>query len=166
MKTLVARFFFFSLALLAALNLTAGTKTAQMGTISGKLLDGQTQESIPQANVIVLRASDNAYVCSVATRADGSFSVSNLPFGQYRLRTTVLGYQQLRPVFQVNARQPRLALGSVALVPMSAPVAASTLAGTPVSNPFLKHTAVGQATKYVLTAGHTRRYAKRPVVRS
>ncbi|GAA4388062.1 carboxypeptidase regulatory-like domain-containing protein [Hymenobacter koreensis] len=165
MKTFVIRFCFFVVALFAGFSFaSAGTSTAK-GAITGKLLDGHTREAIPQANVIVLRASDNVYVCSVTTRADGSFSIGNLPMGNYRLRTTVLGYEQPYPVFQVSTRQPRLALGSVALVPMASPVAVHVQTGLPVSNLLGKQTKVGQASKFVLNTTQPGRYAKRSVVR-
>ncbi|WP_400191256.1 carboxypeptidase regulatory-like domain-containing protein [Hymenobacter sp. B81] len=168
MKTLAVRFFLLAIALFLGFNAaTAGTSSSAkaVGVISGKLLDADTREAIPQANVIVLRLSDNRFVCSVVTRADGSFSVANLPFGQYRLRTTVLGYEQLRPAFQVSARQPKLTLGSLALVPMNAPLARFT--ALPASNPLdSKASKVGQASKCVLTATQPRRYARRAIVRS
>jgi hypothetical protein len=165
MKRFAFRSFFLGLASLLSLYATATPGAKPSGLVSGKLLDGQTKEPIPQAQVIVLRAADNAYVCSVATRPDGSFSMSALPFGQYRLYTTVLGYQQMHPVFRVNAQQPHLALGAVALVPLTAPITKVSLTGTLVNHHVVAQPKVGQASRFVLHNTTPQRHSARRIVR-
>ncbi|UOQ82236.1 carboxypeptidase-like regulatory domain-containing protein [Hymenobacter sp. 5414T-23] len=60
--------------------LPAQAQSGQRGSLSGRLFDGQTQEPIPHANVILLRASDNQFVKSVETDAKGHFTAGNLPW--------------------------------------------------------------------------------------
>lgn len=106
---------------LALSTLSAQAQSGQRGSLSGRLFDGQTQEPIPHANVVLLRASDNRFVKSVETDAKGVFQASNLPLGQYKFRTTVLGYQEVNPKVAFHARQTRVALGSVVMVPLNTP---------------------------------------------
>jgi hypothetical protein len=155
MKTSFAfRFFLSAFALVFALYTTAASKVPAAngldGQLSGIILDGDTHEPIPQANVVLLRASDRSYVATVATRADGSFQFSHLPFGEYTVQTTVLGYQPLHPVFQLDARKPSVKLGEVTLTPLTEPVLKTT--------PARISTKVGHASSSVLTATqlHTR----------
>lgn len=96
-------------------------KSSPRGTISGRLFDGQTQEPIPHANVILLRASDNTFVKSVETDANGVFRADKLPLGQYKVRTTVLGYHPVNPTVAFHARRTQVALGSVVMVPLTTP---------------------------------------------
>jgi hypothetical protein len=127
MKTSVAfRFLFSALALVVALYATAAKASRSQpctGQLSGVILDGATHEPIPLTNVVLLRASDQAYVATVATRADGSFQFKGLPHGQYQVRPIILGYEPFRSVVQLDTQHPQQSLGHVSLVPFGKPVA-------------------------------------------
>ncbi|UYZ60555.1 carboxypeptidase-like regulatory domain-containing protein [Hymenobacter latericus] len=128
MKTTAAfRSLLSALALMLALYATAAV-TSRTGQITGTVLDAATKESIPRAHVVLLRARDNAYVATATTAPDGSFRFRNLPFGQYKLRTTILGYEEPHTMLNVNALQPRVNLGKVQLEPLSLPSEQSPLA--------------------------------------
>lgn len=62
----------------------AGTK----GKIVGKVVDGETNEGLPGANVIVVGTNQGA-----ATDLDGRFMILNLPPGNYTLKASMMGYQ-------------------------------------------------------------------------
>ncbi|TGD80772.1 carboxypeptidase-like regulatory domain-containing protein [Hymenobacter wooponensis] len=122
MKTSFASCTLLGLSLLfTASVLPAQAQSGQRGSLTGRLFDGQTQEPIPHANVVLLRASDNFFVKSVETDAKGVFRAGNLPLGQYKFRTTVLGYQAVNPKVAFHARQTHVALGSVVMVPLNTP---------------------------------------------
>lgn len=106
---------------LASLQLVASGP--ENGRLTGKLLDGETNEPIPHANVVLLRASDHAFVRSVATTADGSFKFNNIPLGDYTVRTTVLGYQSLKPVVGLSMMRGKVSLGTVVMQPLTRNVA-------------------------------------------
>lgn len=154
MKTFAPFRLFLSVLTLATLTQYAtATQPARSGQLSGVLHDGGTHEAIPRANVVLLRATDGAYVATAATRADGSFSFRDVPFGQYRLQPTVLGYEPLRPVVAVSARQPRQALGTVELMPYgNAATLAGRLVGTPDPAPASRRAKVGNAGRFALTS--------------
>jgi hypothetical protein len=122
MKTFLASGVLLGISLLCSLNvLPAQAQSGQQGSLSGRLYDGQTQEPIPHANVVLLRASDNRYVKTIETDAHGYFKAAKLPLGQYKVRTTVLGYQAINPTVAFYGRQTRVALGYVVMLPLSAP---------------------------------------------
>ena len=158
MKTFAPFRLFLSVLALATVALyapAAAPKPASnaAGQLSGTLHDGGTHEAIPRANVVLLRATDGAYVATAATRADGSFEFRNVPFGQYRLLPTVLGYEPLQPAVAVSARHPRQALGTVELTPFGGGAClAGQLVGTPEPAPRSRAAKVGNAGRYVLTS--------------
>ncbi|MBC6991969.1 MULTISPECIES: carboxypeptidase regulatory-like domain-containing protein [Hymenobacter] len=127
MKTsFINRTLFGIIFVLACLQLSA--RTFYNGTLTGKLLDGETNEPIPYATVALLNADDNAYIRDVKTDANGSFKVEKVPFGKYKMSTTVLGYQQMQPKVVFNAVQTRVAVGQVALQPVFRTMVARTAA--------------------------------------
>lgn len=111
---------------LAGLQLSAST--FYNGTVTGTLRDGETNEPIPSATVAILRATDNAVIRTVTTQADGSFQVGKVPFGQYKLATTVLGFRPQQPRITVNGVQTRIAVGTVSLQPLQASSTKATAA--------------------------------------
>jgi hypothetical protein len=122
MKTFLASAALLGVSLLCSLSVVpAQAQSGQRGSLSGRLFDGQTQEPIPHAYVVLLRASDNRFVKTVETDANGVFKAANLPLGQYKVRTTVLGYQAVNPTVALHGRQPRVALGWVIMLPLHAP---------------------------------------------
>ena len=143
MKTLAAfRTLFAAATLLSAATLPAvalpgaaapeapAAATSAPGTVSGRLFDGQSQEPIPHAYVVVVRAADGRFIKSGETDAQGWFRVTGLPLGSYSVRTTVLGYHALNPVVALRAARPGHSLGTVVMVPLNMPVA-TRAAGRP-----------------------------------
>jgi hypothetical protein len=160
MKTSAAFRFVLSASALALVALyapaAAPTPAATPGQLTGALRDGATHEPIPQANVVLLRAADGAYVATAATRRDGTFEFCNLPYGQYRLQTTVLGYEPVRPIIALSAQHPQLQLGPVALTPYGTPLAVLQAARPGQASAATK---VGNAGRYVLTLARLHRPA-------
>ncbi len=60
------------------------------GEIHGKVVDGATQQPLPGVNV---RAAETAY--GAATNERGIYRVVNMPVGTYRLRFSMVGYQEV-----------------------------------------------------------------------
>ncbi|HEX8350905.1 MAG TPA: carboxypeptidase regulatory-like domain-containing protein [Hymenobacter sp.] len=120
-SSLLNRILFGFILLLAGLQLSAAT--FYNGTLTGTLLDADTQEPIPHANVVLLRTSDHAYVRHVTTSADGSFRLDKVPFGRYTFTTTVLGYEPLQPTITFNGLKTRVALGKVVMQPANSRLA-------------------------------------------
>ncbi len=60
---------------------------AQSGKISGRVIDSQTKEGLPFANVVILGTNLGA-----ATNLDGDYVILNIPPGTYKIRASMTGY--------------------------------------------------------------------------
>lgn len=103
--------------------------TAHCGTLTGVLRDADTHEPIPGTNVVLISSAGKQLICSGKTRADGTFRLEKVPFGSYSVRTTVLGYHLQQPKVTFSAKQAHVALGTLSLKPMNAPLLAFSTAG-------------------------------------
>lgn len=63
---------------------------AQYGKITGKVIDRETGEALVGANVLIVGTSMGA-----ATNADGIYTILNVIPGDYSLRSSYVGYQQV-----------------------------------------------------------------------
>jgi hypothetical protein len=63
---------------------------AQTGSITGVVVNQQTQEPLAAVNVLVLGTQVGA-----STSLDGKFSIQNIPVGTYELRASLVGFQTL-----------------------------------------------------------------------
>ncbi|PJJ59962.1 carboxypeptidase regulatory-like domain-containing protein [Hymenobacter chitinivorans] len=110
---------FMFVALLISSVQGSSTPTAHCGTLTGVLRDADTHEPIPGTNVVLVTSTGNRLVCSAKTRPDGTFRLINVPFGSYKVHTTVLGYQLQQPTVAFNAKQAHVALGTLSLQPLN-----------------------------------------------
>lgn len=85
--------------LLLALLLAVGTiysSTAQVGqgTIKGKVLNNETGEPVPFANVTLMTGSDQ--IIGTTTDFDGNYTLKPIPPGSYDLQVSYVGFQTQR----------------------------------------------------------------------
>ncbi|HUF89660.1 MAG TPA: TonB-dependent receptor [Gemmatimonadota bacterium] len=102
-----------SFALLATLLLAAAPAAAQTGSLSGRIMDAESGETIANAVIRVL-TPDGRDVAGDLTDSDGRFTVRAAP-GSYVLEVTSLGFASRRIEVQVGAEAGEPV--SVALVP-------------------------------------------------
>lgn len=75
------------------LSLSPSILLAQNGSITGTLLDRETSEPVTGGIVRVFTpGSDSSLVSGAETEAGGTFTISDLPPGTYRLTATYIGY--------------------------------------------------------------------------
>jgi hypothetical protein len=67
----------------------------QAQVITGKIVDAQSEEPLPYANVVLIQAADSAFVKGVVTGESGSFGMEVPQSGQFLLRISYMGYEQL-----------------------------------------------------------------------
>lgn len=72
--------------------MTLGNVFAQQGSIKGNVIDGETKEAVPTANVIVKAGETEE---GVLTDLDGNFSITNLIPGNYIVEISLMGYQTI-----------------------------------------------------------------------
>src|SRR4030042_335031 len=66
---------------------------AQSGIITGVVTDKATNDKIPFANVVSVLKSNTASQKGTVSDKDGKFSIDNLPFGNYDVVISFIGYQ-------------------------------------------------------------------------
>ncbi|MHB9041312.1 MAG: carboxypeptidase-like regulatory domain-containing protein, partial [Melioribacteraceae bacterium] len=71
---------------------------AQSGTIKGKVITNENEPLI-NANVIIIGTQLGA-----ATLPDGTFEIKNVPFGQYTIETSLIGYGKNKKTILLNAK--------------------------------------------------------------
>ena len=58
------------------------------GKISGKLIESESGESLPGANIVIVRTSIGA-----ATDSEGDYFILNVAHGTYNVKATMVGYE-------------------------------------------------------------------------
>ncbi len=71
---------------------------AESGVIQGVVKDAQTGDPLPGANILVVGTSLGA-----SSDLDGSFVIRNVPAGNYKIRTTYIGYRADEEAIEVTA---------------------------------------------------------------
>ena len=79
--------------------LLATSVFAQTGKIKGKVVDGQTGDGLPGANVIV-----EGTMTGAAADMEGNFIINGVPVGTYSVMATMMGYgkQKVTNLFVVE----------------------------------------------------------------
>lgn len=86
------------------------------GEIVGSLKDAQTGQSIEYGNIVLFRYKDSSMVSGTVSGKDGFFSLSDIPFGNYFLRASFIGYStKILDSVKINPRSLKLNLGEIKL---------------------------------------------------
>ncbi len=86
-------------------------------TVSGQLIDAQSQQPLSYATVTVTSVSDGITVTGALTEKDGRFVVSGLPEGQYLINSEFLGYLPTETPLLVGGLNDIYSLGEITLQP-------------------------------------------------
>lgn len=89
--------------LLLTLLFTATTAFAQ-GTVKGRVLDKRTNQPLSFVTVRLTQTSDTTFLRGATTDADGSFQITGLPDGSYKLSVSFMGYKDAERTFNVSAQ--------------------------------------------------------------
>ena len=99
--------------LFVSYNVVAQTKA---GTASGRVLNGKDKTPLDYASVAVKRLFGDSSVAGVgATNANGTFSVTGLPAGKYRLFVAYLGLKSINKDFELSPATPGIDFGSLTM---------------------------------------------------
>lgn len=89
-------------------------QTTGEGKISGKIIDAQTNETIPFASAILLDRKTKATVKIVQTDIDGIFTINNLPKGVFTFKASYVGFQTMvRDSVQISDAVKTVDFGSI-----------------------------------------------------
>lgn len=116
-----------SLALLILVITAAGNVMAQPaqrgagmgqrgGVLTGRVIDGDLDQPIQYATIILFANQDSSKVTGATTGEDGQFLLTNVPPGQYYAKVSFLGYESVyQPDIQVQRGGGRVPMGEIAL---------------------------------------------------
>lgn len=82
------------------------TTTALWGQshiIAGKVVDQQTLEPLPFANVALFTTNDTLFYRGKSTDIDGSYTIGDVSSGTYLLRITMVGYQTFFKTIEITS---------------------------------------------------------------
>ena len=88
--------------------------SSERGSISGKLIDGITEEPISEANIRILTQKDSVFVTGKASNKNGSFSIP-INNGNYIVHMTYIGYEDVFKNITITSRSPSVNLGNILL---------------------------------------------------
>lgn len=89
------------LIIFCLLVLAAATCHAQ-GSVRGKIVDRESNESMPFVNVAVYDKTGGKLLKGAISDEKGLFQITDLPYGEYMLKVTFLGYKELDRDFAVT----------------------------------------------------------------
>ena len=88
------------------------------GEIFGNILDSLTEKGVGYATIIALKQPDDKMMGGVVTEDNGNFSISDLPFGNYKLKISFVGYNTLFITdVKLNPDQTTVQLKNLVLAP-------------------------------------------------
>lgn len=92
---------FFLLFFVAA----GASSLAQNAEVSGKIIDGDSKETLPFANIFI-----NNTTIGTAANENGDFTLKNVPFGVHELVVSYVGYKPLQASIQITSERVGLGL--------------------------------------------------------
>jgi hypothetical protein len=103
----------FTLLAFIGLSIAASAQTA--GTIKGKLIDSLSKQSLKDATVTVLDAKDSTLEVFGLAKADGTFSITNISFGNMLVQIKFQGYEPVSRLINFSKTNATVDLGNVYL---------------------------------------------------
>lgn len=97
--------------------LSAGEAFAQNhATVSGKVIDKDSEEPLPFANVVLYQGTDTISVDGTITDENGIFVLNDLKSGNYTIKVMYIGYKVKNTGFMVGELNRNLDLGKIRLL--------------------------------------------------
>src|SRR5512138_1179102 len=83
------------------------------GTVKGTVFDTIAKQPVSGATITVLQRKDSSLVTFTMTNSRGEFSLSNMPFGDYRLLVTHVNYHNVNKYFEVSESKREIDLANI-----------------------------------------------------
>ncbi|RZL63533.1 MAG: hypothetical protein EOO93_07765, partial [Pedobacter sp.] len=83
------------------------------GSATGKVLNGKDKTPVDYASVAVKRLSDSVTVGGTNTIANGTFTVSGLTPGKYKLYVVYIGLKSINKEFELTSAAPTINFGDL-----------------------------------------------------
>lgn len=89
-------------------------QTPAQGKISGKVVDGKTNETVPYATAFLLDKKTKATIKMAQTDMDGLFTIVNIPNGTYTFKVSNVGFQTMvRDSIAITDQNKDINLGAI-----------------------------------------------------
>ncbi len=102
-------------AMMAMLLAGCAVAMAQKFTVSGTVMDGVLNETLPGAAVVLLNPKDSTQVTGAASDTDGRFSITTSKAGNYLVRFSYMGYTTQYKDVTLSKNNRDVALGTITL---------------------------------------------------
>lgn len=107
---------FLQTSMIFILTLTTFFAYAQnKGSVSGKVVNAKDKTPVDYASVAVKRISDSTTVGGTNSGSNGSFSISNLASGKYRLYVAFIGLKTATKDFEITAAKTSVNVGEISM---------------------------------------------------
>ncbi len=84
------------------------------GKVYGRILDSADNKAIEYATITLLRASDSTVISGTITDSKGEYKMEEIPFGQYRVNVSFIGYRSfMTNAFYVSNQNPEVDKGKI-----------------------------------------------------
>ena len=119
MKKYLYKVIFIALAICATTTtFKLSAQTTGSGKLTGKVVDVQTNETVPFATAVLINKKTKATVKVAQTDADGNLVMNSLPNGTFSFKISFVGYQAMvRDSIVISAKQQLVNLGSIKMHP-------------------------------------------------
>ena len=113
----IVSLFFASFAVIIVCSFDVNAQnTVSAGTVSGIIQEAKTKQPVEFASVAVFNAKDSSIAGGITGDETGNFRIESLPFGNYFLKISYLGFQTLKTeTFSLNSNQPDKIFGTIKL---------------------------------------------------
>jgi hypothetical protein len=102
-------------SLLSLVFLVSFASAQSVATVKGILIDSLNKQSLKDASIVVLAASDSSLEVFTLAKADGSFIINNAPFGEMLVQVKFQGYEPFSKKITFSAKNSQVDLGKIYL---------------------------------------------------
>lgn len=90
----------------------------KIGTITGKVIDAESEKPVEYANLVLYSGKDSSMVNGTITKADGSFLLDKLPYGKFYLEANFIGFNKKSiSNIVIKPQQKDIHIGTITLSP-------------------------------------------------
>src|ERR1044071_8265754 len=80
----------------------AFSQAKNMGSVKGRLVDSTSKQNLKSATISILKKKDSSVVAHALSKDSGNFQIDNIPFGDYVLRISFLGFSDIARPFTIS----------------------------------------------------------------
>ena len=111
-----ALFFLLLISIISSATIQAQNSDPSKGSVSGYIQDKKTSELIAFGTVAIINAADSSIAGGGSSDEKGNFKFESLPFGNYYLKISFIGYQDFKTEnFSLIPTNPNKNFGSIKL---------------------------------------------------